>query len=256
MADVDPNRSATVLRALKVLEIIGASRQPVSVSEVAQGLGAERTTAYRMLITLADAGYVERDSAGRQYRLGFKVLSLARHLLNAGEAADEIRACLREISEQTRETVHYSVLDRTEAVLVYREKGSQLVTVDFQVGERSPLHCTSIGKVMLAYEDARLVDGVIARGLPKVALNTITDGNALRSELRKVRAQGYAYDDLEFADDMRCVAVPVFGSGGRLLGGVSLSGPSARYTPAKLDELRDCALDAVRRLSARMGHGA
>lgn len=254
MAHADSNRSRTALRALKVLEILGAARQPISVADVAEGIGADRSTAYRMLATLMDAGYVDRDQATRNYRLSVKVLSLAKYMLGGDETGEAINACLRSISDQTRETVHYSILDRDEAVLIYRAKGSQLVTVDFQVGDRSPLHCTSIGKVLLAFEDARLAERVIARGLPKVAAKTITAPSDFRAELQRVRAQGYAYDDFEFADDMRCVAVPVFGGGGRLIGGISLSGPSARYTLAKLDELRDCALAEARRLSQRLGH--
>lgn len=93
-----------------------------------------------MLATLMDAGYVDRDHTTRNYRLSFKVLSLTKYMLGADEAAEAIIACLREISDLTRETVHCSILDRDEAVLIYRVKGSQLVTVDFQVGERSPLH--------------------------------------------------------------------------------------------------------------------
>ncbi len=81
--------------------------------------------------------------------------------------------------------------------------GTQLVTIDFQIGDRAPLHCTSIGKVLLAYQDSAAIEAAILRGLPRFARNTITGPTRLRAELRKVRAQGYAYDDMEFADDMR-----------------------------------------------------
>jgi len=97
---------------------------------------------------------------------------------------------------------------------------------------------------------------VIRQGLVKLARNTITDPGRLRTELRKIRAQGYAYDDFEFADDMRCVAVPVFENDGFLAGGISLSGPSSRFTTQRLRELRDCALDAAGRLSRWLGGSA
>ena len=85
-----------------------------------------------------------------------------------------------------------------------RAKGTQLVAVDFQIGDRSPLHCTSIGKVLLAYQDMRRAEEVIGRGLPKVAINTITEAEQFRAELRgQIRAQGFALDDREFHDDMR-----------------------------------------------------
>jgi DNA-binding IclR family transcriptional regulator len=253
MNEADPNVSATALKALAVLDLMGEQRRPVSVAEVAEQVGADRATAYRMLMTLVQAGYVRRDAGARLYRLSFKVLSLARYLVGEDERAGHILATLRRISEETAETVHYSVLDRDAAVLVFRAKGSQRVAVDFQIGDRSPLHCTSIGKVLLAYQDARATEAIIAAGLPRVTPNSITDPEALRSELAAVRAQGYAYDDLEFAPDMRCLAVPVFENGGAVPGGIAISGPSSRFDRAKLDTLRIVAMRHADALSRALG---
>jgi DNA-binding IclR family transcriptional regulator len=253
MNETDTNISSTALKALNVLDFIGEQRRPVSVMEVAEGIGADRATAYRMLLTLLHAGYLMRDQSAKTYRLSFKVLSLGRHLLGDDERASRIMDCLRDISEATGETVHYAALERQHTVLLFRAKGTQRVSVDFQIGDRSALHCTSIGKVVLAYQDARLVEAVIAAGLPKVAPRTITDGAALRQELARVRAQAYAYDDLEFAADMRCVAVPVFEKGGEVPGGISISGPSSRFDLAKLDALRDVAAVHASELSRHLG---
>lgn len=254
MKKPDSNKSATALRALKVLEILGASRTPVPVAQVADGIAADRSTAYRMLTTLMAAGYVERDSLAKHYKLGYKVLALTKFVLDDDSTAELVMAALRSISEQTSETVHYCVLDHLETVLLYRVKGTQLVAVDFRIGDRSPLHCTSIGKLMLAHQDERVLQQVLAGGLPKRARRTLTEPDALRQELRRIQRQGYAYDEFEFADDMRCVAVPVYTKGGALHGGISLSGPSSRYTQEKLAELRDVALREARALSARLGH--
>jgi DNA-binding IclR family transcriptional regulator len=249
----DSNKSATALRALRVLEILGAKRGPVSVAEVARGIVADRSTAYRMLLTLMDAGYVDRDERSRNYRLSYKILSLTKWLIGDDEKLELIGDCLKSISDRTRETVHYSVLDGEEAALILRVKGTQLVNVDFQIGDRAPLHCTSIGKVLLAFQREALVERIIGLGLPKVAVNTITDPHLFRMELMRVREEGFAYDDQEFADDMRCVAVPVLEPAGVVRGGISLSGPSYRYTPAKLAELKDVASSAASRLSKQLG---
>ena len=150
---IDPNKSATALRALKVLEALAQSRDALSAAEVAGIIGAERTTAYRMLMTLMEAGYVVRDQRAHAYRLGYKVLTLSRALLSGNEKTELVAACLRAISAHTGEAAHYSVLERDCAVLVQRAMGTQLVTIDFQIGDRAPLHCTSIGKVLLAYQE-------------------------------------------------------------------------------------------------------
>jgi DNA-binding IclR family transcriptional regulator len=233
------------------MEILAEAGRPVAVAEVAEGIGADRSTAYRMLMTLHSAGYVTRDASQKRYQLGYKLLSLSRRLLNGDTRADLINEALRRMADCSGETVHYCVFDRDATVLVYRAKGAQLVAVDFQIGDRSPLHCTSIGKALLAFQDARTIDAVIEKGLPKVAINTIVDPDRLRAELTRVRAQGFAYDDREFHDDMRCVAAPMFEKDGSCQSGISFSGPQSRYTDAKLAELRDIALVGARELSQR-----
>jgi len=242
-------RSSTALRALRVLEALGASAGPLSVAEIASDVGADRATTYRMLITLVDAGYALRDAGGRHYRLSHKVVTLSRHLLAENRRMELVRECLHELAERTLETVHYSLLEGVETVLVQRAKGRQLVSVQFEVGDRSRLHCTSIGKAVLAFQDPRFVERVIALGLPRIASNTITDPAVLRHDLTRIREQGYAYDDREFADDMRCVAVPVFEPNGKVESGISISGPIPRFDFDKLDVLRAAMSEMAQRLT-------
>jgi DNA-binding IclR family transcriptional regulator len=232
--------------------MLGAAGRPLSVAQVADGIKADRSTAYRMLMTLHDAGYVRRDVSEKYYQLGYKLLSLTKGLLNDGERTELIGAALQQISSATQETAHYSVFDRDACILVQRSKGTQLVTVDFQIGDRSPLHCSSAGKVLLAFLDPRLIEAILARGLPQYAVNTITKPEALREELRNIRAQGHAIDDLEFHDDMRCVSVPVFDKSG-MCAAISLSGPSSRFTIAKLNELLKMIAMVANELSRKFG---
>ena len=247
------NTSTTALKALRVLEAVAASSTPVSVSELAASVGEEKTTTYRMLLTLIEAGYVVRDELSRRYHCSYKVISLSRNLLAENEVTNLTRQTLKRVSDLTHETLHYSVLDGEEAVLVLRVKGTQLVTVDFQIGDRTKLHCTSIGKALLAYQDVRYIERIIASGLPKVTARTIVDADELRRELYRIRSQGYAVDDREFADSMRCIAVPVFESGGHVSGGISISGPDSRFTMEKIEELKAPLLEASRSLSQQLG---
>jgi IclR family transcriptional regulator, KDG regulon repressor len=250
---VNKNISATALKALNVLEAVAATSQPISVPEVAEYVGVDKATAYRMLMTLVEAGYVVRHDASKRYNLSYKVVSLSRNLLAENEVSHLIRQTLKSISDETHETLHYSVLDGDETVLVHRVKGSQLVTVDFQIGDRSKLHCTSIGKAILAFQDIRFIEQILAKGLPKLARNTITDPNAFRQELQNIRSQGYAIDDREFAENMRCIAVPIFEGGCHVNGGISISGPDSRFTLKKLEELKGPMLRASRELSRQLG---
>jgi DNA-binding IclR family transcriptional regulator len=245
--------STTALKALHTLEIVADSPAPVSVQEVANRLVSDKATAYRMLVTLLKSGFVVRDEASKRYSLSYKVVSLSRNLLAENEVSKLIQREMRELSLATQETIHYSVLDGHKTVLVQRVKGIQLVNVDFQIGDRSPLHCTAIGKVILAFQDVRLIEEVIAAGLPKMASKTITEAEALRQELRKIRSQGYAVDNHEYSDTMRCIAVPVFEGNGHVSSGISISGPESRFSCEKLDELSGPILNASRNLSRQLG---
>jgi DNA-binding IclR family transcriptional regulator len=245
--------SSTALKALRVLEVVAASSHTMTLSDVSKQANIDKSTAYRMLNTLIEAGYVTRDDDSRRYRLSYKVVYLSRNLLAENEVLRLTQHILEELTAVTNETVHLNVLDGNQAVLIQKVKGTQLVAVDFQVGDRSQLHCTSIGKALLAFQDARFIEAVIAAGLPKMASNTITDPEVFRLELHRIRSQGYALDDHEFSDNMRCIAAPIFEPGGNVRMGISISGPDTRFTFEKLGELKHPLLKATRTLSEQLG---
>ncbi len=245
--------STTALKALRVLESVAAEGGSSSLADIAARAALDRSTTYRMLSTLVAAGYVRQDPATRRYALTYRVVSLSRNLLADDEVYRQARRVLERLARETGETSHLTVLDGSEAVLVQKVKGSQLVAVDFQIGDRSPLHATSVGKALLAHQPTRVVDEVIAGGLPRLAVNTIVEPDALRRELRQVRERGYAIDDHELADTMRCIAAPVFERDGRVRMGVSISGPDSRFTFEYLEGLRGPVLAAAHDLSERVG---
>lgn len=245
--------SSTALKALRVLEAVAATPGPSALGEIAERAGLDKSTTYRMLTTLDVAGYVRQDETSRRYRLSYHVVSLSRNLLAENEVFQLTRAAMEELAADTGESIDLSVLDSTEVVIIQRVKGAQLVAVDFQVGDRSPLHCTSIGKAVLAYQPIAFVEAVLARPLQRRAACTITDPVAMSSELEGIRARGYAIDDHEFSDSMRCIAAPIFERDTIPRMGLSISGPDGRFTLGYLDDLRPRLLQATRELSAHLG---
>ena len=253
MTNESTDISSTAVKALRVLEAVAASPQAVTLSNVADLVAIDKSTAYRMLNTLVEAGYVVRDDVSKRYSLSYKVVYLSRNLLAENEVSRLSRQVLEELTAATQETVHLNILDDRQTVVIQKVKGMQLVAVDFQIGDRSLLHCTSIGKALLAFQDVRFIEEVIAAGLPKMAANTITDSADLQKELHRVQSQGYALDDHEFSDSMRCIAAPIFEPGGRVRMGISISGPDTRFTLRKLEELKVPLLKAAWTLSERLG---
>jgi len=253
MAQKTENTSSTTLKALRVLEEVARFARPVTKAEVVEHTGFDLSTAYRLLMTLVEAGYIIRDEQTKRFRLSYKVVTLSRNLIADNEISEMIHKTLKKISDATGESVSLSMLDGNESVLVQQVKGTQLVNVNYQIGDRSVLHCTSIGKVLLAFQDIRVFDHYTAHELEKYASNTITNREDLARELQVIRSQGYAFDDHELNDSMRCVAVPVFESGGIVTRGISISGPDSRFTIDKLNELKIPMQEAARELSGYLG---
>lgn len=252
MVNSGVKKSSTVLKALRVLEEIGEHNGGISLSDLAGLIDLDRSTTYRILMTLADAGYLIRSEESKKFRLSYKLLSVSRHLLGNTGFDDLIRDALANLSRKTHEAANFSVLDGDQAVICMQSRGSHLLSADFKIGDRSHLHCTSIGKVLLAQQSEKFIQTFLSRPLPKVASQTITDPNELRLELERVRVAGFAFDVKEFADDMCCVAVPVFGPNGALLGGINFSGPMTRINPKRMDELAQVLLAATNELSLSM----
>lgn len=236
-AERDSNRSATALRAFRVLEAIANSSEPLGVSSVARLTGLDRATCYRMLRTIEQAGYLVRDREARTFRLSRRIISLAKNLLGDDETRALVARTLARISRRTAETSHYSELDGDSTVLTQRAKGTQLVAVDFQIGERYPLHTTSVGKAILAHQEESVIAAYLERPLVALTPRTITDRKRLLEELQQVRASGISFDHGELADGMNCVAVPVRGPRGTVLAGISISGPDSRFTESRLRDL-------------------
>lgn len=244
-------KSSTVLKALKVLEAVGNAPRSISLADVTENVGIDRTTAYRLLATLEEAGYVEKQEDTKRYRLSLKILTLGRNLLGGNLNSEIIQESLEALSRATNETTNLAVLNGTEMVLVAQHKASQLVAVDFKIGDRGPLYCSASGKAVLAHQDKGFVEKILANGLPKVASNTITTKKRLLSELERIRSDGVAIDDGELSDELRCLAAPVFESDGRVMSAIIFFGPRQRFTDAKISELSKPLVDAANGLSRK-----
>ena len=134
-------------------------------------------------------------------------------------------------------------------IIIYKKA----LSVDFQIGDRARMHCTAIGKVMLAFQKSRFIESIIDAGLPKFANRTITHPDEIQNELQKIRTAGYAIDDHELADDMRCIAVPIFEGGGSVQSGISISGPDSRFDMTKLHQLKIPMMKSANILSEQIG---
>jgi DNA-binding IclR family transcriptional regulator len=250
----EANLSQTVLKALDILECIALAEQPLSAADVAKLCNLSRPTAHRLISTLATRGYVAQDDAPL-YRLGTQALSLSQNVLDSLDLPELAQPYLRHLSDVTNETTYLSLLDNDEILYIGKAESSQSVRTHTKIGSRNMLHCTAMGKAMLAFLSESDRNQLIGRlELTAKTSTTITDRVALAEELATIRAQKFATDDEESEDGVRCVSAPIFDHTGHAFAAISVSGPAYRLSVSRLVALSSLVMDTAKTISGRVGY--
>ncbi|MCW3002896.1 MAG: IclR family transcriptional regulator [Conexibacter sp.] len=218
----------TVDKAGRVLALFTSTKSDWGVTEVARTLGMPKSSAHSLLTALAATGLLGRTDDNR-YRLGWRVLSLSRTLLDSSEVLLHARPAIRTLAQRFGVTVHVATLDDAEVTYLDKVEGGRGVPIPLSgVGRRLPAHCTALGKTLLAYESLGMVEQLVAtRGLPQLTARTITSIDALSAELDEVRKRGWACADEEVVEGVCCYAAPIFNRDMRVAAAISVSVPVA-----------------------------
>lgn len=224
-------------RGLKGLDL--AFEGGVKPSELARALGVERSSAYRLLYTLAYRGYLVYDGRRRIFvPNAAKFAGMNARLEQSNDWSHQARASLIVLRDKTGETANVGMLDGRHVVFLGQELSQSSVIIINLLGRRRPAHCSALGKAILAYQPrAVLEQWVAAQPLDALTPRSITDPEALLKHLATVRQLGYAVDDEETNEGVRCVAAPLLASSGRVLGSLGISGPNSRLPLSRLPEV-------------------
>lgn len=242
----------SVDRALRILALLSTS-DSLGVSEISRELDVHRSTAFRLLATLEAHDYVEQESHRGTYRLALGVLRLSQQVASRTDLAKEAQATCDAVTAEVNETSNVAILTQGIAVNVTQTTGNRFVSVSQQyVGQQSPLHATSTGKVLLAHDPAELRTA-LAGELTSFTANTITDADALVAQLDAVRERGWSSAVQEWELDMNAVAVPVRDLSGRVVAALSATAPSFRMPESDFPAFADVLVRHAQRLSARLG---
>ncbi len=249
------NKVQSLDRALEMLKLLG-SEPEMRVTDLARRLEVHKSTAFRLLWTLQEHGLVEQNPTTERYRLGYGLVRLAGSVVAEFDLARASRPVLEELAVRTSETVNLAILQGDQVVNIDQIAAPHLVVNVNWVGKQTPLHCTSNGKVFLAFlpdaDRARLLSPPLARFTPR----TITDLKTLEKQLRRAVLEGYAFTLEELELGLNAVAAPVRGTDGLVRAAVSVAGPSYRVTPHRLQELGEMTKEAGEAISQRMGYFA
>lgn len=246
---------STLDKGLHVLDILSTANtsRGLTLTELSRAIGMHRTTLFRILSTLQARRLVERDGDTDRYQIGLGVLSLASARLRDLDIRHVARPILLRLCEQTRESVYLAIIDGTEVVTVERFEGMQAIALRTEIGGRRPVYCTASGKAILAELGDDEIERILAAGMPPRTSRTITSPLVMRHHLTEVHQRGFALDDEERIEGVRCVAAPVFGYDGYVCGAISIAAPALRTPFARLQSLGVEARSAAREASQRMG---
>ena len=257
MPEDNRNLVQSVSRSLRILEAMGRSDNPQSLAEITDAVQLPKTTVHRLLETLQCEGYVEQNPITRQFLLSSKILELASSFLGRLDVREVARPILMELWQQSQETVHLGLLDNGEVLYVEKLESPHTIRMYSEIGRRAPLHCTGLGKALLANLPTEEIEQIVARrGLQRYTENTLVDQISLLEEIATIRSRGVAFDNEEHEKSVRCVAAPVFDAQGQVIAAISIAGPAFRMTAERQQDLEPYVVKAAQRISRRLGYHA
>ncbi len=218
-------------RGLTVLATL-ARQEGATLSDLAQTMGMPASTLHRLLATLDAHGFAEMDPVTQHWRVGLGAFRVGSAFLQRTNVVEAARAPMRALMEATGETANLGLIDGDEVVFVAQAESHAPIRAFFRPGSRGAMHASGIGKALLAALPRARVHALVGRtGLPGFTPTTLTTPDALAADLAATAERGWSFDDQERHPGMSCIAAVIRDSTGEPVAGVSVSGPSARFTP-------------------------
>lgn len=248
-------KNLSVGRVFQIIEAMAESKGPMRLQDISSQLSLSASTVLRFLNALIECQYVQQNSETLRYSLTMKFCHIGHLVSSQYSIRDVVRPFLVEVAEQCRESSCLAVGQDNMVVYIDVVEGPESILQTLQrIGKRAPLHTTGVGKNLLLNFDERSLNHLIEeKGLTALTKHTITTKDELLAELETIRSRGYAIDDEECENGVRCVAAPIRDYTGKIVASISVSGPVSRMTFKKLDLSKDYVTAASTKISRQLG---
>jgi len=241
-------------RVFDIIELLSQAQTPMSLTQIVSASGISKTTAFRLLQSMNNRHYVEKDK-DNCYSIGLKLIESVSYHINGLELQTESKPILAELRRKLNLTTHLGVLDSHEVIYIEKIDIYPMTRLYTQVGYRSPAYCSSMGKCLLAcLSGSELEQAMYACKFERFTDNTITNFTDFKKCLKQVREQGYAMDNQEYMIGHRCIGAPVFDYRGDAIASISASGTTAEITDEKIPQIIDEVKSSALRLSRKMAY--
>ncbi|MEO6924683.1 MAG: IclR family transcriptional regulator [Bryocella sp.] len=250
MADL--SNANSVERAFAILEMLNTSRRGWNVSEISRKLGLPKSSTHVLISTLCRLAYIKEAGTGRRFQLSAKMYGLGSNALHATPLPEISLPHMHWAVQQSHLTSHIGILEKGQIIFIQKVDGPGIIKFDTYLGKCSELHCTGLGKALLAYQPEEMVQSLLSKhSFSRFTRNTIPTLAKFVAELAKVRRDGYAIDDEEEELGIRCIAVPIF-EHGKSVAAVSLTGTTSQLTIDGLKTVVQVAQATAARISAHL----
>jgi IclR family acetate operon transcriptional repressor len=241
-------------RGLLILETVGKSGLPVSLGHLAAVLGIDRSSAFRLANTMKRRGFLSNPSAGKDYILGPSIWRLSRQYDWSKMLATVAHDRLRHLASITNETAHLAVREGRKALFIDHAATRHVIAISGQTGELVPLYCTSHGKALLADFDDQSLKGLFGdKPLKAYTRNTNLSLADLAKTCEEIRARGYATDESEFLEGVRCVAAPIRDREGAVIASIGISAPIVRFPAERETEFAEQVVSTAAKIGELIG---
>jgi len=244
----------TVERIASIMRCFTESESDLGVMQISRATGLHKSTTSRLLAALLQEGFVAKNPETGKYRLGLGLVNLAGAVLERQDLRQIAGPHIRSLADQTQETINISVMDGNENINIETIRSPKSIRFAGRLGRRTPLHCTSTGKVQLANINPAQRKKILDQPLVAYTNNTITDPIALRIILAEISDQGYAVSNEEFEEGLVAVAAPILDHSGDVIAALSISGPTYRMDAVTIQDYIGPLKEAAGNISRLLGY--
>ena len=242
----------SLAKVMRILACFSTINRSLSLTELCAATGYPRSTTHRLISSMREVGLLDQERQRDRYRLGLKLFELGNIVLANLDLHREARRHVEALSQISGQVVHLALFDGRQAIVIHRANSPTDGSTPLTLIEAAPVHCTSVGKAVLAFQPAEVIDAIIKVGLKQFTDKTITNGKKLLTELAQIRKRGYAVDDGEHQPGLRCIGAPIRDSAGRVIAGVSVSGPAWKIPTGEIDGLAQIVMHHAAQISANL----
>ena len=245
----------SILRACKILKSFSGDKTHFKISDLARQLHLDRSTIYRILLSLEKCGLVEKERKTGEFSLGIAAFEIGNTYLRKTDLIRVSKPIMTDLALKVQETVHLAVLIDTEIVYVDKVDSPRALGMMSKIGQRAPVHCTALGKVLLAYQTEDELSRIISEiRLKSFTRNTITSKSKLMEELEEVGKQGYALDRREHEEGVECIGAPIRDHLGDVIAALSISGPQQKINTPSEKRFTKEVRNAASQISSKLGY--